>query len=303
MENSISVIFIAIMMGTLARVLMIRVDYRQYPSYPQSFVSHLILGFVAACLGAVVTPAFLSKDYGAVTFLGLATAQFKDIRSMERESLERLESMELVKRGEAYIEDIAKRFEARNYVAFLTSFSICTLSSILDYVFQLELLIVIVIEVIFGFLLILFLSNILKPNTIADIADVKEGKIHFKGPLLMVDDVVIMNIGYKVSKEIILEKGMGITIYPKDENAVATLANIGQRQAIIHNLASQLGIRKDVDEPDFTPLARREPSTGNISLFIITMNNIPHDGIVIAKNVPVLESARRKPDGSERKEG
>lgn len=303
MENSVSVIFIAIVMGTLARVLMIRVDYRQYPSYPQSFVSHLILGFVAACLGAVVTPAFLSEDYAAVTFLALATGQFKDIRSMERDSLERLESMELVRRGEAYIEDIAKRFEARNYVAFLTSFSVCTLSSILDYVFNLQVLILLILEVVFGLLLIFFLRNILKPNTIADIADVKEGKIHFKGPLLMVDDVVIMNIGYQVSKDIILEKGMGITIYPKGENAIATLANIGQRQAIIHNLASQLGIRKDVDEPDFTPLARREPSTGNISLFILTMNNIPHDGIVITKNVPVLESARRKPDGSEKKEG
>ena len=148
MENSISVIFIAIIMGTLARVLMIRVDYRQYPSYPQSFVSHLILGFVAACLGAVVTPAFLSKDYGAVTFLGLATAQFKDIRSMERESLERLESMELVKRGEAYIEDIAKRFEARNYVAFLTSFSVCTLSSILNQIFELEVILLLIVEII-----------------------------------------------------------------------------------------------------------------------------------------------------------
>ena len=283
-------------MGTLARIFMIKIDYRQYPSYPQSFVSHLILGFVAACLGAVVIPAFLSQDFGAVTFLALATSQFKDIREMERKSLNNLEDTELVSRGMAYIEDISKRFEARNYVAFITSFSVCAICVLLSA--YTRLFISLVIGLLFGICIILFLNGLMKTETIYDIAKVKEAKISFNGPLMLVDDVVIMNIGHNKSKEIILQNGVGLMIYPKDSNAVVTLANIGQRQAILHNLATQLGIRKDVDEPDFTPLARRQPETGNIAIVALTMNNNIEDVINATNNVPILESSRRKSKGN-----
>ncbi|MPW26010.1 hypothetical protein GC105_09425 [Alkalibaculum sp. M08DMB] len=293
MENTNLLIFTSIIMGTFARIFMIRIDYRQYPSYPQSFVSHLILGFVAACLGSVVIPAFVSQDYSAVTFLALATSQFKDIRNMERQSLENLEDTELVMRGMAYIEDISKRFEARNYVAFITALFVCGISIVISNFFTLYLQIA--LSVVGGFCIILFLNKLMKADTIIDIAEVKEATINFKGPLMCVDDVVIMNIGHNVSKEILIEKAVAIMLYPNDVNSVATLANIGQRQAILHNLATQLGIRKDVDEPDFTPLARREPETGNIAIVVLAMNNNIDDMISATKKVPVLESSRRKP--------
>lgn len=301
MENTNIIIFTAIILGTFARVFMIRIDYRQYPSYPQSFVSHLILGFVAACLGSVVTPAFAAHDYGAVTFLALATAQFKDIREMERKSLENLEDTELVSRGMAYIEDIAKKFESRNYVAFIISFAVCSVSIILSNfiptVFALGS------SVIIGISLLLFLNNLLKAETIQDIAGVKEAKIHFNGPLMCVDDVVIMNIGHNASKEILLKNAVALMLYPFDENAIVTLSNTGQRQAILHNLSTQLGIRKDIDEPDFTPIARRQPETGNIAIVVLAMNNRIEDAISATKKVPILESSRRKPKGTVRKEG
>ncbi len=108
-------------MGTVARGIMLRSDYRQYPSYPHGYAIHLTLGFIASSLGALAVPAILEKQYTAVTFLVLAAQQFRDIRKMEHDSLHDLEAGELVPRGETYIDGIAKVFEARNYLAMLTA--------------------------------------------------------------------------------------------------------------------------------------------------------------------------------------
>ncbi|MFZ7132027.1 MAG: YIEGIA family protein [Eubacteriales bacterium] len=292
MEDYSTIIYLSVFMGTYARIFMLKIDYRQYPSYPQSFVAHLVLGFVAACLGSVATPAFVGRDYSAVTFLALATSQFREIRNMERLSLENLEETELVKRGKAYIEDIAKRFEARNYVAFITSFIVCTFSILFSKHFK--MVYVIVMAFLLGFAVMLFLNHLMRTGLIKDIATVQEAHISFNGPLLLVDDVVIMNIGHDVSKEIIKEKATAVLIIPKSKNAIATLANIGQRQAILHNLATQLGIRKDVDEPDFTPIARRQPETGSIAVIILTLEKSMDKMIDATEKAPILESARRK---------
>ncbi|MCC3377814.1 YIEGIA domain-containing protein, partial [Cohnella sp. REN36] len=53
--------------------------------------------------------------------LGLAAQQFRDVRNMERNTLQQLDSMELVPRGVAYIEGIAQAFEGRNYLVMFTS--------------------------------------------------------------------------------------------------------------------------------------------------------------------------------------
>lgn len=293
-----SIIYISVLLGSLGRVLMLKIDYRQYPSYPQSFIANLVLGFVAACLGAVATPAFLAKNYSAVTFLALATSQFRDIRNMERQSLENLEENELVKRGKAYIEDIAKRFEARNYVAFITSFLTCTISLFIkDYIL---IGYVIVVEVVLGLFIIFILNKIMKTQLVRDVATVREAEISFNGPLLMIDNVVIMNIGQNDAKKIIQENGTAVMIIPKNKNAIPTLSNMGQRQAILHNLAIQLGVRKDVDEPDFTPMARRQPETGSIAVILLTMEKNINKMIDATEKAPILESARRKMN---RKEG
>lgn len=297
MNEYIPVISIAIIMGVLARINLLKTDYRQYPSYPQGYISHLTLGIVAASLGAVAIPALLEKDFSAMTFLALAASQFREIRNMERESLVNLEETELVSRGKAYIEDIAKAFESRNYVAMLTAL-ITSLSTQLYIIFidnKAKFYIQYLIGGIIGFICIIILSNITKGKMISDIADVKQGEINFKGPLLCVDNIVIMNMGLDDSKKILQDKAMAVKIIPKDDDARATLANVGQRQAIQHNAAAQLGIRKDVDEPDFTPLARRDPENGNVGMVILTMEPDIECFIEAVKRVPVLESSKRKP--------
>ncbi|QEK11971.1 hypothetical protein FQB35_06075 [Crassaminicella thermophila] len=287
-------IILSLIMGLLARLYMIRIDQRQYPSYPQGLISHLTLGVIAASLGAVALPALVQKEFGAVTFLALAAQQFRDVRNMERQSLDNIEPTELVPRGTAYIEDIAKAFEARNYMVIITSL----VTSITVYIIKL-LKLSVYIQVFFGILvgsmIALALKRLLSRQLIMEIAEVKPANIHFDGPLLMVNDVVIMNIGLKGSRKIYEENGIAVEIIPNDANARATLANIGQRQAIQHNAAIQLGIRKDVDEPDFTPIARRNPHNGNIVMAIIPMEPNVELLVEAVNKTPVLETAKRKP--------
>ncbi|RBP39201.1 YIEGIA family protein [Garciella nitratireducens] len=297
MNQYLPMITISILMGTLARINLLRADYRQYPSYPKGYISHFTFGIIASSLGAVAIPAIIQKDFQAITFLSIAATQFREVRGMERESLENLEDTELVPRGKAYIEDIAKAFESRNYIAMLTA--IISSLVIQFYLFfinkQAAFFIQWIIGMIAGIFSIVILSRFTKGKIIEDIADVVPAKIYFKGPLLCIGDITIMNVGFEDSKKILLEKGMAILIKPKDDDAMATLSNIGLRQAIQHNVAVQLGIRKDVDEPDFTPLARRSAENGSIGLFIVAMEPDMECFIAAVKRVPVLESSQRKP--------
>src|SRR5690625_5008210 len=45
-------IVIGFVAGGLARLLLLRVDYRQYPSAPHAMISHLTFGLIAAAVGA-----------------------------------------------------------------------------------------------------------------------------------------------------------------------------------------------------------------------------------------------------------
>lgn len=294
MDNYLLSIIVSISIGVLARAYMMKIDHRQYPSYPQGFLSHITLGLIAASLGAVAIPALATKEFGAVTFLALAAQQFRDVRNMERQSLDNIEPTELVPRGTAYIEDIAKAFEARNYMVMITSLLTSVTMSILRY-FKVSDKIQVIFGLITGFLTMIILKRFLTRQLIEEIADVIPGKISFDGPLLIVNDVIIMNIGLKASREIYKEAGIAVEIIPRDINARETLANMGQRQAIQHQAATQLGIRKDIDEPDFTPLVRRNPHNGNLVMAFIPMEANQDLLIEVIKKTPVLETCRRKP--------
>lgn len=281
-----SIISVGIFMGTLARLYLLRVDYRQYPSYPQGYITHLTIGMVAAALGAVAIPALIEKEYTAVTFLALAVQQFREVRNMERESIRRIDETELVPRGSAYIEDIAKVFEARNYVSILTS-----LGTVLTIYLTGNLL----IGIASGLIIMFMLKKFMDGQLIKDIAIVKPAKMWFKGSILYVDEVAIINVGLKEAREIILKKGIAAKLIPKDDNARATLSNLGLRQAIAHNISIQLGIRKEEDMPEFTPLVKRNEENGEIVVITVAMEPDIECLIAAIERVPVLESAKRKP--------
>ncbi|MTI47767.1 YIEGIA family protein [Sporosalibacterium faouarense] len=288
------IIIPAIIVGIISRISMLKSDYRQYPSYPQGVFSHFTLGIVSASLGAVAIPALAEKEFSAVTFLALAAQQFRDVRSLERQSLDNIEPTELVSRGTAYIEDIAKAFEARNYMTMLTGLVVSAIIFFSEH-FGVPTYYAIMSGVIGGVIAILFFNFAIKRDTVSKIAEVKPATITFEGPLLLINGIVIMNIGLKASRKIYLEKGIAVEINPYDANGVATLANMGQRQAIQHNAATLLGIRKDVDEPDFTPIARRDPHTGKVVMAIVTMEPDVNCLVEAVKSTIVLESAKRRP--------
>lgn len=284
----------SIIIGFFSRIAMLRIDYRQYPSYPQGAFSHITLGLIASALGSVAVPALVEKEFSAVTFLALAAQQFRDVRNLERQSLDNIEPTELVQRGTAYIEDIAKAFEARNYVVMLISlissltiFSLNRMGWIKIYST--------IIGIIVSILVFIVLSRSISRQTIEEIAEVKPAKISFKGPLMLVNNIPIMNLGLEASREIYNKNGIAVEIKPYDENGIATLANIGQRQSIAHNASTVLGLRKDVDEPDFTPIARRDPHTGSVVLVIVALEPDIECLVEVVKKSLVLESAKRKP--------
>lgn len=294
MKTDTVTLLIPLIMGISARIYMMQIDYRQYPSYPQGLISHITLGVIAASLGSVAIPALMEKEYAAVTFLALAAQQFRDVRNMERQSLDNIEPTEIVPRGTAYIEDIAKAFEARNYMTIITALTTSlTIHGIRST--KWPLYIAYGGGVLIGFITLVLLKKLLARQSVMEIAEIIPGKIDFDGPLLRVNEIVLMNVGLKQSQQIYMEKGIGIEIIPKDDNAKATLANIGQRQAIIHNVCALLGIRIDIGEPDFTPMARRNLDNGNIVMSIVPMEKDMDLLIEAVKRTPVLETSKRKP--------
>ncbi|HHV27751.1 YIEGIA family protein [Anaerosalibacter bizertensis] len=283
----------SILLGIISRISMLKVDYRQYPSYPQGVFSHFTLGIVSSSLGAVALPALLEREFSAVTFLALAAQQFRDVRNLERQSLENIDKTELVERGTAYIEDIAKAFEARNYMTMLTSLIVSIVIFLLNK-FLIRFYSILIGSII-GILTIVLFHKAISRETVGEIADIYPANISFEGSILTVNNLGITNIGFKKSREIFLEKATAVEIVPKDENAIVTLSNLGQRKAIEHNVSVQLGIRKDLDEPDFSPMTTRDPDTGNLVFVIVSMEPDIECLITAVKRTIVLESAKRKP--------
>lgn len=281
-DKYLIVILSGVAAGFLARWMMLRSDYRHYPTYPHGQLIHLAVGFIAAGLGAVAVPAIAKPDYVAVTFLVLAAQQFRDVRNMERETLLRLEETKLIPRGTDYIEGIARVFEARNYLVIFTALITSAATQWWGWQYALAA----------GPLSILAAVKMMSGKQIGEVADIVPGRVWFKGSLLMVEDVVIMNVGLPRAREKILSEGMGVLIKPKNDDARLTLHAPGQRQAIIHDVVSILGSKVDIAEPDLMPLARKQVDQGYLALFIVANEPDLEFLMEIIKRVPVLESAR-----------
>ncbi|MCS1350965.1 YIEGIA family protein [Mechercharimyces sp. CAU 1602] len=279
-------VVLGIITGMVVRIRMLRIDYRQYPTYPHGQLIHLSLALIAAALGAIAVPALLERNYTAVTFLTLAAQQFRDVRNMERETLSNLDKMELVPRGASYIEGIAMVFEGRNYLVILTSL-------ITAFAATLASLWVGILVAVFMFAIAGWLRT---GKKVEDIAEVVEGKLRVEGASLYVDDIYLMNIGLEDNQQKILHNGIGLIAKPADSSARITLSNLGQRQAILHDSSSILGVYRDTGEPALTPISKRDLDDGRLGiLFLPQERNVPK-AVQVIRNVPVLESAVHLPN-------
>ena len=205
---------------------------------------------------------------------------------MERETLLKLEDSQLVPRGADYIEGIAKVFEARNYLVMMVA--LVTTGGIIFLEVR--------AGVFLGILAIIASHILMSGQKIGEIAEVREGRVSFDGPLLMVDDIVIMNVGEKKARTKILSEGVGLILTGKDDNGRAALNNLGQRQAII-------GSKAEIGEPSYTPMARKNVDTGAIGIYFLP-NERDIEGLIKAvKRTPLLESAVSKKNSVKRSIG
>ena len=285
MNTYTEAVILGMVAGFLARLYMLRTDYRNYPSYPHGYIIHLSLGAIAASLASIALPALLEEEYTAITFLVLCAQQFRDIRNMERETLMKLEENTLVPRGLDYIEGIAKVFESRNYLVMLVSL-VTSGATIYGGVG---------LGAVAGLVMILFARFLMRGSFIRGIARVTEGKLHFEKSLLYVDDIVLMNVGDPEAREKILREGVGIVLHPYDDDGRSILNNLGQRQALVHDISMLVGNKLEVGEQEWTPAARKNMETGALGIFLLPNEKDVEWVIGAAKRTPVLESAVQKP--------
>ncbi|MGN8647086.1 YIEGIA family protein [Gracilibacillus sp. HCP3S3_G5_1] len=284
-------ILFGIIIGTVARFVMLKTDYRQYPTYLHGKIIHLALGFIAASLGAVAVPALMEKEFTAVTFLTIAASQFREVRNMERETLTEMDSYELVPRGNTYIEGIAIAFESRNYLVIFTSL----LGTLTYLVWNIYVAIVITI------ICYLIIRKYMSGSTLGEIVEIEHAPVSFDGAGLYVDNIYIMNIGLPERQEEILKYGMGFVLKPKTFDVRSSIANLGQRQAILHDISVSLGVFRDSGTPALVPLIKRDLDDGRIGVFILPQNKDLNQAIQVLKSVPVLENAVRMPSESNSK--
>jgi uncharacterized membrane protein YeaQ/YmgE (transglycosylase-associated protein family) len=277
--------------GTVARWYMLESDYRMYPSYPQGWSIHLFLGFIGGSIGAILVPAFLEGEFSAVSFLLLAASQFREVRNVERATLQAMERTEMVPRGTGYIEGIARTFEARNYLSIWVALSMAVTAEGFAFLGWPRL----ILSLAAGALSAVMLNRLMRGTQIRDIAKVELVPIRFDQSLLVLEETVMRNVGGEDARAVYRERGLAAVIKPNGPNEKATLSNIGQMQAIAHDVAAMVGVFMDVGEQQFSPLVRRNPSSGNLYLAMVPSEPDREAFLSAVERVPVLEGAVRKP--------
>lgn len=280
----ISTILTAIIVGTLARAITLKQDFRQYPTYPNASVINMVIGFIASALGAVAIPALISKDFTAITFLSLAIQQFREVRKLEKSSLQDLEKTQFTERGEAYIDGIAKTFEVRNYISLLVALTTSlTIQLVKTKIFWLN----ICAGIIMGFLVLHILRTFTKGKTVGDIAEVKPGNILVKGTELYVDDIFVSNIlGNDRAQNLYEKEGMAVVVHPKEKRYRLSLENYGQRQAMLFEATRALGVKRY----NFT---RKDYKEGRIVVTLVPILADETKLIEAVKNTPILETVKK----------
>lgn len=292
------IFFIGVIIGILSRLIMLHLDQKQYPTEPNILLSQIVLSFVASALGALLVPALIERSYTSITFLSLAAQQFRQVRDNRRDTLQNLEDVQLIQRGNSFIEEIARTYEVRNYACIITSFLTVGLYYTLISEFRLNDIISIIASSLGGLALAFILKKLLQRDSIGDIADVVPVDISFvNGSIMQIGDLKgITNIGLEADREKYLSQGLGIEIIPKDKSYSNSgiLYDPGQRQAIIYNIYSRIGIKREDNEPAFYPLPRMNLNKGSLVIAVVPIDKDINKLIEAVKSCPILSSAKGK---------
>ncbi len=283
-QEYVVMILTGIVSGMIARVITLYVDYRQTPTYPNGLFNNLVTGFVASALGAVAVPALIEKDFTAITFLALATQHFRDIRKVESESLAKLDHVGFTKRGPAYIDGIAKTYEARHYVSLAAALSAVLCMNLLG---KQELPVQIAAGLITGLIVTYAIKRFTKGKTVGDICTIKEGKITIEGSELYVDGMFVSSVlGTKRSKDLFEKGGIAVVVTPKSDMFRVTLDSLGQRQAMLFEACRTLGVKR-------FQFMRKNYKNGVILIAIVPIVRDVGKMMHAIQNTPILENSRK----------
>ena len=285
---------IALLLGILCRGLVLRVTDKQYPSRPQDYLEQIIISGLAAALGAIAFPALIYKEFSALTFFAVAIQQFQGISQEEKITIENIDNGEVVPKGAAYIEEISSTYESRSYISLFSSLAASVIYIYVARAYKLCFLPCTILAIIGASIVGLIFKRYLRRGSIGDISDVVEAKINFDGPILKVNDVFINNIGLEDTRSKYLKDGIAIEIIPKNMKAYGIVSDLGQRQAILHNLYIHFGINKDVDEKDLLAITKIDLEKNTLVIPYLPLVKDMNELIKVVKSTPILEVAKGK---------
>ena len=297
-------IVIGLAFGVLTRALLLRLDEAPFPSHPHGRINYLFLGLVASVLGALAPAALLTADYTAGVFLAIGTGQFHSVRQIEREMLAALDDTALVPRGRPYIEGLSMMLETRNYLVMLTAMSATTGALVFGALGGGAL----------GLAVGLGVTAAARAGAsvggVAAVEPAEVGRDAAGG--VRVGGVRVMPRGAARAPEA-LPRALGLRLRPRDASARLTLAEPAQRQAILHNLAANLGLARAAlpggadpsgadGDPErrqaLLPAAALDPDSGDlVVLFFPDVASMPA-AVRVARSTPLLETVRHRHAGA-----
>ena len=292
---------VSLIIGTLCRAFVLRISDKQYPTRPQDYLQQIIIAGLSASLGAIALPALIDKEFSALTFFAVGIQQFQGLAQQERITLENLDSDEIVEKGGAYVEEIASTYETRSYISLFSSLAASVAYIYIARRYDLNALICTIAAVIAGVIVGLIFKFSLRRNSIGDVADVIPANLEFDDAVLKVNNVVITNIGLKSSRDRYLNKGMAVEIVPKNMADFGIVNDIGQRQAILHNIYIHMGIDKDVDEVDILAISRTDLKKRSVVIPYIPILQDIDVLINVIKSTPIIETSKGKQSAYKKK--
>lgn len=285
---------VALFIGILSRGLVLRITDKQYPSRPQDYLAQIIISGLAAALGAIAFPALIDKEFSALTFFAVAIQQFQGLSQEEQISIQSIDEGEVVPKGAAYIEEISSTYESRSYISLFSSLVASVLYIYPSRAYKLGFVPCTILAIIGGAIVGFIFKWYLKRRSIGDIADVVEAKINFDGPILKVNDVYINNIGLEDSRDRYIKQGIAVELIPKDMKAYGIISDLGQRQAILHNLFIHFGINKDVDEKDLLAITKLDLNKNTLVIPYLPLVKDMEEVMKVVKSTPILEVSKGK---------
>ena len=272
---------VALLIGVLCRGLVLRVTDKQYPSRPQDYLEQIIISGLSASLGAIAFPA-------------VAIQQFQGLSQEERITIENIDNGEVVPKGAAYIEEISSTYESRSYISLFSSLVASVVYIYCARAYKFGFLPCTILAAIGGVIVGFIFKRYLRRSSIGDIADVVEAKINFDGPILKVNDVFIENIGLEDTRSKYLKEGIAIEIIPKNMKAYGVVSDLGQRQAVLHNLFINFGINKDIDEKDLLATTKINLDKNTVVIPYLPLVKDIDELIKVVKSTPILEVSKGK---------